>query len=437
MKETNYEWGFKMVPVTAADKTLRWNKRLKAVGAFVPTQFVDEAKYSLSELLLQEDVIQDSNQYQDRYTFMPPQESLGEDEDVLLTYNSFVARQRAHINALHAKDSYHLAVPIDQHLITRANQNISLREIILSIKVRDQNSPFYTMNLFHSVDFSPDTSKVWLGTKTGPGGPGYVFTFYKPVKREAEQMVQGLGRYVARVYGSDMAKQAFTKQHWRSTRGWKYFHTRGTFERPDEKHMKSNLAYDKNLLAFRCLQNLEMLEPESKQPQSHSSQTQPSSTSKRSKKNKNSAGTTTSSSATRYSDVESLLDDPSVRSLGTIEESEKEDESSDSSFTRKAMDDEMELVERIRGGVDIATQQQKLLDPTKAIQQVKVTDSPSVTSSLTEHSFDDKSLSSIESSTPGSITSKATKRSDRSYRLSEHILAELVEESMDYNGALK
>ena len=55
MATTNYEWGFKLVPITSSDKHLHWNKRLKAIGVFVPIQHLDEAKYKISELLVPEE----------------------------------------------------------------------------------------------------------------------------------------------------------------------------------------------------------------------------------------------------------------------------------------------------------------------------------------------------------------------------------------------
>ena len=72
MQRTNYEWGFKMVPTTSADKHLHWNKRLKAIGAYIPVQHVDEAKYKISELLLPDgDSLEaQQNLYLDRYVFV-------------------------------------------------------------------------------------------------------------------------------------------------------------------------------------------------------------------------------------------------------------------------------------------------------------------------------------------------------------------------------
>ena len=36
-KSSSFEWGFKMISVTDTDKHLNWNKRLKALGVYVPS----------------------------------------------------------------------------------------------------------------------------------------------------------------------------------------------------------------------------------------------------------------------------------------------------------------------------------------------------------------------------------------------------------------
>ena len=89
--KTGYEWGFKMVPVTSTDKHIKWNQRLKAIGIYVPTQNTEEAKYEISHMLLQdEDKMGTSNSYQDRFVYVPLEDSIGDEPDTILAYQAFV-----------------------------------------------------------------------------------------------------------------------------------------------------------------------------------------------------------------------------------------------------------------------------------------------------------------------------------------------------------
>ena len=263
MTKTKYEWGFKMVPITSADKHLPWNKRLKAVGAFVPIEYVAEAKYALSELLLPDDDLpahQTNQMYLERYVFLPPEESLGEDPEPLIAYKSFVHRHRAHHENLKAKLCPYIKVHLDQQLGSRIDPTLTLRRMILAILVKDTKNPLFGTPLFHSVDFVPDTDKLWLPPQEKPeeGGPSVVFTFYKPVEKEARQMVEGLGRYIACMYGSEVARRCFDRSHWKATKGWKYINSTGTFDRPDSKNLLTTMAFDNNLSTIRRLQQINM-----------------------------------------------------------------------------------------------------------------------------------------------------------------------------------
>jgi len=48
---TGYEWGLKMVAVTNADRETKWNKRLKAVGLFVPEECADHAQAAVAKFM--------------------------------------------------------------------------------------------------------------------------------------------------------------------------------------------------------------------------------------------------------------------------------------------------------------------------------------------------------------------------------------------------
>ena len=163
MSRTLYEWGFKMVPVSSADKNLPWNKRLKAIGAFVPIENTDEAKYALSDLLLPEDdafPISTVDLYLYRFVFIPPEDTLGEDPEPLLAFQSFVHRHRAHTENLKAKLCPHIKVNLDERLSNKLDSMLTLRRMILAITVKEKANPLFGNPLFHSVDFVPDTNKL-------------------------------------------------------------------------------------------------------------------------------------------------------------------------------------------------------------------------------------------------------------------------------------
>ena len=73
-------------------------------------------------------------------------------------------------------------------------------------------------------------------------------------------MVAGLGCYVVRMYGSDIAKAAFASKHWRATKGWRYRASTGTFDRPDTKNLLTTMAFNNNLTAIRRLQHITIQE---------------------------------------------------------------------------------------------------------------------------------------------------------------------------------
>ena len=425
MDLTKYEWGFKVVPITSEDKKEKWNKRLKAVGAFVPAPFVEEAKYEIAEILTQEELnVNGILRYQDRYLFVPPEDSIGDDVEVSLAYSSFVARQRAHINALTAKPFSLISIDIDKKIGSKADPRLSLREIILDIKVQDIGNPLYNTNLFHSVDFVPDTSKIWLGTSTGPGGPAYVFTYYQPVKREAEQMVQGLGRYVARMHGSDPAIAAFKPKYWKATKGWRYHKSTGTFDRPDEKHLKNSLAYDTNLTAIRCLQNLELVkEDEKKKAIAEDKKLQAQQTKGDSQKE------STTHNNNKYAEVEELTND-------TPNKPDNEDISKASSITRKVLSQEMELVKKIRGkSYNLHHQLQS--KPAQQIAAVNDDDSDSGLSSLSNSVLTTTSNEGDDISISSSVASTSTKGSSNKKRITAATLDALLTPSISFAEAKK
>ena len=419
MSTTSYEWGFKLVPVTSTDKHLKWNLRLKAVGIFVPVDNVDEAKYEISEMMLQDEgKLATSNLYQDRFLFIPPEESIGEDPETVLAYQSFVLRHKSHTQALKAKLSTHIKVRIDSCLGSRIDPTLSLQRMVLGIMVKDKKNPLFDTPLFHSVDFVSDTNKLYMNNKPPEGGPAVVFTYYKPVEKEATEMVTGLGRYIARTYGKAPALAAFLPKHWKATKGWRYLPKQGTFERPDTKNLITTLAYNINHTAICRLQQIEIMAQ---------TETQEVDTSHQPQQRRSSNSQEPGEPPARYNDVNALLENTSNQSPDS-----QSSRSSVSGLTREAMQSELQMIQKIR---EQKAQVQEKLQEKKVVSHISVVEECSDVSSLTDRSVDSLSESSLASNTSlesALSVSPQEKKIDGKFILNFDILNKLIKPSMSY-----
>ena len=77
-------------------------------------------------------------------------------------------------------------------------------------------------------------------------------------------MITGLGKYVLKLYGKNMAGAMFTTDHFRAIKGWRYDMASGLFHTPEMRQIKSNLRFDNNLKAISILQSIEKEEPPSR-----------------------------------------------------------------------------------------------------------------------------------------------------------------------------
>ena len=412
MKETRYEWGFKLVPITSSDKNLPWNKRLKAVGVYVPIQYVDEAKFEISELLLPEETPSNTFPYLERFVFLPPEDTLGDDPEPLIAYQSFVMRHRSHMEHLKCKPSVHMKIDLDHIIPSQSDPTLTLRKIILGITVKDKSNPLFGTPLFHSVDFTPDINKLWIPNKPPDIKAAVIFTFYEPVKNEAQQMVVGLGRYVARMYGSEIAKHCFNHAHWKATKGWRYRSRTGTFDRPDTKNLLTTMAYDNNLSAIRRLQQISLTNRATEAPAAPTSTT-------------TSPHQSSQEVSDRYNDVAALLQD-----TGSVDNSTNS--SGGSGLTEAVIQQENDMMARIR---EQRSQAQKLVYKGTAIQNVHVNEDQSVVSNLT-----DKSTDTLEAESTGScdsIKSESTTNSQQGQmKFNQSLLSEIITPSMTYDEAI-
>ena len=86
------------------------------------------------------------------------------------------------------------------------------RDIILDIKLRDQQSPLVSMSLFHAIDYVEDKSKLWIDGSEGAGSAAHIFTFHEGVQQaDAEEFITGLQWYIA--HDKDMTLQIFDSDH--------------------------------------------------------------------------------------------------------------------------------------------------------------------------------------------------------------------------------
>jgi hypothetical protein len=174
---TGFEWGFKLGSITKSDenidgKPVQWKDRQKALIVHIPTNKAEVATTKISTLLQAKPI--DENQtslFFQRYLFIQ-QENTMIDINSRLKYKHILCRQRAHLDSIKLKFILSIDADMDERIDTKEGRNLSLREMILAIKTRQEGDEWDPVPLFHSIDFCLDSSKVWLGNTMGPAGPG-------------------------------------------------------------------------------------------------------------------------------------------------------------------------------------------------------------------------------------------------------------------------
>ena len=94
--------------------------------------------------------------------------------------------------------------------------------------------------LFRSIDYVADTAKIWLHGTRGPGGAGYVVTFYDWTRKKAIPLIKGLGIYLASIYGKTNLYRCFSTKHWNTTKEWKWIPEHKLFDTPGKRHLVAN-----------------------------------------------------------------------------------------------------------------------------------------------------------------------------------------------------
>ena len=239
---TNHEWGFRYQSITKTDKEADWKTRTKALAVFVPASKADPASSIISEVFhLRDDNQLKNRSLKDCYLFVPPEHTLS-DEDSASIFSEMLNRHRYHCSAQKAQIVTFINSSLNRSIMLHDKTRVTLSEMILNIPIPDPDLDH--IHLFRSVDFVPDTGKIWINGMKGPGGPGHVFTFYDWVNTEALQTIKGLGIYLAHFYGKTDTYKFFNRDHWQATKKWKWIPEEMCFDTPENRHLAANILND-------------------------------------------------------------------------------------------------------------------------------------------------------------------------------------------------
>ena len=256
-EKTKHEWGFRLGAVTEKDmfengdesagKKTPWKDRVKAIFVHVPLEHQMTATQVIGEWLEPNKFFIPSRipSFKDRLLFTPPEREMCTNHDEAIKYSKLVEKQSDHNDGLRAHLCVNIIADIDKKIKVRSGRTLTLRQMILSIKAHNKG-PTKGMNLFQSIDFTPNATKLYFGGRQGPRCSGNVITFYELVQGEAIQMIRGLGVYLLRMYGSEGIRSCFSKKYWDAMVGWKWSKTYECFDRPETRQLHSNVNHDPN-----------------------------------------------------------------------------------------------------------------------------------------------------------------------------------------------
>ena len=246
--KTGFEWGLRLGAITNSDKNIAYKDRVKAMILYVPSGMGNQGANQASNYFSSKEYIPEVHGIEERYQFVPPEQKVAGPTGKKM-FLQYVERQRAHQQLLKGHFCNLFAKDIDTSIMDKREKiAVSIREMVLNIYTApdsDFNTPPY---LFVSVDFTPDSKRQFFDGRPGPGGPGYIFSFYSKYQGEAIQMIQGLGRYVRSTYSRRIAAKAFTKTHFLGNEGWYWDIDNHKFITPEETRLENNLCKDMNHL---------------------------------------------------------------------------------------------------------------------------------------------------------------------------------------------
>ena len=257
---SDFEWGFKMISITEADSNLAWLERARAVGIYVPTPCKDIAVNIIGEAF---EASMDSQinipDITDKFLFMEPERMYKGNKNREIYYARMVERHRVHNDSLIAEPSYAIMVDLnkrftlDPSITTSDYVSLSVRDMLLDLKVETPDHPMVGTNLFHSVDFFEDSSNLWINGQKCDGAACCIFTYYDVNAAEASTMVKGMGKMVLREYGEDIASRIFNLTHFKGNSGYRWSKALRRFSTPALRRMKANKTFDHNLPAINVL----------------------------------------------------------------------------------------------------------------------------------------------------------------------------------------
>ena len=175
-------------------------------------------------------------------------------------YVDMVDRHVIHSESLVAEVSYGIKTDLDKRYSIDQDYNpssystMSLRDILMDLKVETIGHEMYGTNLFHSVDYFNESSNLWINGQKCDAAACCIFTYYESNTVEATTMIRGMGKMVVKEFGSTIASEMFSLQHFRGCKGYRWSSSIRKFSTPEVRRMKANSKNDDNLPAIKILQ---------------------------------------------------------------------------------------------------------------------------------------------------------------------------------------
>lgn len=249
-----------------AEKPIPWYQRTRAIVISCDYDRADEIKSKLHHLIGAKNssnvkAINGKSRlnYAKNFVFLPMEDDVKKMVHVSNNYTRMQERHIIHSKTIRSKFFGQICKRVDTDIPTRLGHNCSLREMILKIPAREHNitnrdgSKFTSfIPLFQGFDYTVKSGKEFYKnngkTRKGPGGKGFIFSYYECNEKEALQMIQGIGVYLAKIYGRRTIQPYFSINYWDQVFGWRWNSVKNTFVTPEAKHMEEIVEEDNNMM---------------------------------------------------------------------------------------------------------------------------------------------------------------------------------------------
>ena len=94
------------------------------------------------------------------------------------------------------------------------------------------------------MDCTSNAQCLYFSGRQGPCCAGNVITFYELIQGEVIQMIQGMGKYLLRMFGPEGIRECFPQKYWDRLVGWKWSKTFECFDCPELRQLHSNITHD-------------------------------------------------------------------------------------------------------------------------------------------------------------------------------------------------